>query len=171
MCNANICLFCLQGFIYYQGNCIFSCPSATYGNQGTCSQCPSNCLSCTDSSTCTTCAGGFKVSNSQGCIPYCLNTTILSNSTTKNCNVTCYSGCSNCYGPDSNQCLSCSTGFLQNGQCTSCSTVTAAGLCLICPDQCSTCVSSTNCTTCNAGSFNYNGTCARFCPTSYYPTI
>lgn len=175
-CNFNFCLFCMQGFAYYQGNCAQNCPQNTFLNEGSCKTCSPNCLSCTNNVTCTVCASGYGLVNNL-CMPYCLNTTVLSvgNSSVKVCNSTCFSGCSNCFGPAANQCLACTSGLLQAGQCVG--SVCSAGFyqsdisCLPCPSQCASCINAIYCTSCSYGFFLNFIFCNRMCQSAFYPLL
>jgi hypothetical protein len=176
-CNYGICLFCVQGFIYYKGICVSSCPQYFFAKEGSCLRCPSNCLNCTSTTSCSLCASGYAPTATGVCSPYCYNTSVLPNAT-RGCNYTCSSNCSSCFGPNSGQCLTCSIGFLETGQCVStCSVgfIQSGNQCAQCPLECSTCSSSQRCLSCSAGyylvpSSNSGSSCVRLCPSAYYPS-
>ena len=76
----------------------------------------------------------------------------------KNTCESCDPSCLTCKSPGTSlECLSCNTGFLNNGQCSICSTT------------CKTCdISSTSCTSCSGSTYLSNNECSVNCPDGYY---
>ncbi|KAL5493368.1 hypothetical protein EMCRGX_G014542 [Ephydatia muelleri] len=95
-CNGTTCT-CPPGYSGQLCNiCTRTCPTGYYLNSGTCScgQCPANCQSCSDSSTCTTCSTDYTLNSQKLCDPMCSN------------------NCYNCTTP--NSCTTCKPGYELN---------------------------------------------------------
>lgn len=151
-CNYEICLFCVQGFMYYKGTCVSGCPQSTFVAEGLCLSCPANCLLCVSTTSCSLCASGYFPATTGACSPYCYNTTTMPN-ITKGCSYNCSSNCLTCFGPNSNQCLSCpSSTYLQSGQCVPGCLIgfyQSSSQCLSCSAECYACNNSQSCLTCS----------------------
>ncbi|EAR86282.2 zinc finger lsd1 subclass family protein (macronuclear) [Tetrahymena thermophila SB210] len=73
----------------------------------------------------------------------------------------------------SQQCLICRQGYLLNGTCVnncpdSMYNDTQKNTCELCPKECKTCSSLSQCISCFDGQSLYNGTCVSSCPDSFY---
>ena len=95
-CNRKKCTICLLGFTLQDNKCVREVV------------CPSNCLSCSSSSTCTACKSGYTLKNGQ-------------------CVKPCPANCATC--DSSGVCTKCNGGYkLKNGACE-------AGSVISCPDD------------------------------------
>lgn len=159
--NGGQCQSCASNCLTCQKNNLAtctSCPVGSYLENSSCVKgCPSNCVSCSSSSKCTTCVSGFAVNGAGVCVP-------------------CLSSCRECATQAPGQCLSCGDGLFLNSQqkcqqcstsfcstcsindvCESCSsgyTLTSTFTCIKnCESPCATCSASspTQCTSCLAG--------------------
>jgi hypothetical protein len=124
---------------------------------------------------------------SQGCLTCSLDLTVVSmicrpfcyvNSTAEavagTCNFNCTSPCASCYGPNSNECLSCLSGYLYDGQCVSVcpqGTFIYGSYCERCPFGCQVCSNSTICYSCTPGYFFSQFSCKRLCPSGTFPSL
>ena len=171
-CNRNLCLFCYFTYQYYQGTCVGSCPSGTYSSYGSCIACPVNCTACS-SDGCVNCTSGFTLQNNQ-CYRSCVNSSIIITASTISCNFNCFSPCLTCFGPDSNQCLTCLSGMLSlyDGTCrSSCPQNYFAenNACINCPYGCLSCSDQNTCNSCISGYYLSSNLCVRLCPKATYP--
>lgn len=160
----NICLACVFG--YY------------LSTSGICIQCTTNCISCNNLG-CLNCFIGYYLNSAKTCSQNCqAPCATCSNFNPSKC-ITCIAGYSlnllsntcvptlNCYEP----CAACPAGYsLSYGLCIQCTTpncktcnqgssicatcmdgyyLNSSYICSLCPSQCSTCISATNCLTCS----------------------
>lgn len=155
---------------YYNGNCVWICPASSYLNLSlsTCSNCPSNCSSCTNSSYCQQCSKGVLVSGS------CQENCPLGYYSYYSVCAPCMYGCLVCTG--SNTCSQCYIGFLYQNLCVQmCPTgwvsLTANNntYCQKCVSGCLKCtVSPSQCISCTSGLFLYIFSCLTVCPPGTY---
>lgn len=110
----------------------------------TCSSCPSNCASCTDSSTCLYC-----ISN---------NTLVKGTCVPTDVTIGCPQWCSIC--PNST-CI----------QCQDYSFLSSSNDCLACPQNCLSCSNSSVCLQCDQYSILNNGSCNQVLFQSLYPPM
>ncbi|KAL4480118.1 hypothetical protein ABPG74_020634 [Tetrahymena malaccensis] len=121
-----------------------------------CVNCFQNCLQCTNQNSCQICASGYYPNNNQ-------------------CSK-CYSSCLSCNGPNSNNCLSCNSGYYFYTSNSTCQQTcnTAGGFfvnqdkCTPCDQTCSTCngPSNSQCIACISGLYKYGGdNLCKTCPT------
>lgn len=60
LCNSTMCALCETGFYLDQNNeCVKQCDAGYYNDETKCSQCPENCLTCQNKTTCLTCKENF----------------------------------------------------------------------------------------------------------------
>jgi hypothetical protein len=154
-CNTSYKLICLTPPCPPLYECITPCPSGYYENltsPASCLSCSSDCIACTDSTTCTQCSSTTFL-KSGACVSTC-GSGYYTNPT-GTCEQ-CSSYCSTCtYSGASLVCVGCDSGYYLQG--TVCVTECAAeyylngGICYGCPSNCSSCTSSTICTSCLAG--------------------
>jgi proprotein convertase subtilisin/kexin type 5 len=127
----------------YNGNCISSCPIATYPDITSipiCINCPQYCDTCDSTGICTSCAVNSYFS------PYdnlCHNPcpfTYYADNSTKIC-TKCDNSCLTCFGPTSQQCYSCyPSTYLVISVCYSvCPAHTYSLTCLLCHSSCLNC--------------------------------
>ena len=98
-----MCLSCIDGLVLLDTSCVAACPTSGYILEGeVCMSCPSNCLTCKDSITCTLCSNSYNLLQG-GCVDVCpVNYPIVTNR--------------NCY-QCADVCLTCST---TSDNCTQC---------------------------------------------------
>lgn len=169
---------CLAGSIIAQNTCMDQCGFGCFVDTEAqkCKSCPTGCVNCTDSNTCTLCAPGYYLAENKTCVE---------------CNVT---GCANC--TKDGECTACHHGFfLENSSsCAFCGTLcdvcasasecktcmsspglgiyhdASDGTCNYCPDGCASCNSTGVCTECSSG-YVLNGTQCVSCSTIDVPCI
>ena len=186
------CTRCRSGFSLSGTYCLIECYSGYYSaasdpvtvngtsySSFTCEPCSPPCLTCTNSSTtCVTCPSGYLLDNGNNCVSNCVNATTYYDQTTREC-YACSQLCYSCYGPSSNECLSCQPPLqYYEGICVSeCpygyhSTYTYQ--CEPCSPLCADCsLSNTNCTLCHGDellevSSNNVGSCTTDCSIGRY---
>uniref|UniRef100_A0A8C5MTT0 Proprotein convertase subtilisin/kexin type 5 n=1 Tax=Leptobrachium leishanense TaxID=445787 RepID=A0A8C5MTT0_9ANUR len=132
-----------------------------------------------DTDKCVPCEEGCK-----DCQPYgaCVNdcgSGFYSDGIDRECD-TCYRTCESCLGPDYDECLTCPGGYeLQNGKCSNALSKNqpnegtywnaAEKAILPCDISCKTCnISATACTSCAEGTFLYEKSCIRSCPSGTF---
>jgi hypothetical protein len=133
------CSSCINGYFYYNQQCLLVCPSLiTYPNSvnNTCDSCPLNCTNCQGNSSlvvCTVCNNGY-VMDGTGCYLSCMTIGTFAvnglcqgcSSSCKTCTVT-YTNCTSCYSNTStpylynNNCISiCPNGYYADNSTFSC---------------------------------------------------
>lgn len=159
-CKPNYYLYLSPAFM--TSTCISICQTTYYPDEsGWCLRCPSTCVTCNKSTSCTTCMTGYTLTNG-----ICVNSS----------SINCTSNCASCSGSN---CRACSGSTLlytdpTTGltQCvTGCPTgwYSFAGKCSICNSTCATCSNTqNNCTSCVAGLFLYQQNCVPACPSSFF---
>lgn len=75
----------------------------------TCKQCASNCMMCTNLTTCAKCADLYELSSTSTCRLTC-KTNEFYNDTDKKC-VACDTTCATCNNSAATNCMSCNTGL------------------------------------------------------------
>ena len=144
------------------GECT-ACKSLYYYSGTSCAACHSYCSVCTGSgnSQCTACKSGYflQPAPSTTCLTTCPNG--YWKDTTNNICAPCDIACSNCTGPNSNQCSSCSPEYFQHpSSSTTCLSScpngyygTSSKTCSVCHPYCSVCTGSSYyyCSACKAG--------------------
>ena len=134
-----------------------SCKGGYYLSDGKCNSCSSNCYKCTDNTKCTTCNGHYYLSSN-----YCYQ---------------CSSSCNHCTS-SSTKCTSCYSGYYLSSYncypcvspCKTCSSSTSCNSCISkyylssnkcypCVNPCVTCSSQTSCNSCVNGYFLISHTC------------
>lgn len=129
--------------------CIDRCPDGKYVSQGSCSDCPVQCATCTNPTTCVTCTVGEFLYGSQ-CGATCPTGT-FANTATGQCE-TCYATCATCTASGSSGCSSCLEAYFQYGsQCLgTCpdGTYTRGTQCSPCLQNCATCINGNSCSSC-----------------------
>lgn len=185
------CTSCVSGYSLQGTNCQSDCNSGYYPQIifqtsiwgwtieiEICRQCPSSCVTCSNSNTCTSCPGGFNLDQNGNCISSCPSATTYYDTATRqclNCSATCYS----CKGPLSTNCLSCYPPLqLFSGSCVSTCPFgyysTLSYTCEPCSTNCASCMTNANnCTVCPSGFYlqtNSNGVsnCFVQCPSGTY---
>lgn len=178
-----MCLSCVDGFYFYEGECINPCPTGiTIVNDVTneCDLCNSVCAQCVGSvSNCSDCSStsvrDLAADGSFTCVSICPSPKVNNSGI-----------CSYC----SSSCLTCSINY---DNCTSCNTSTslpylysqkclgdcpelyyesiADGLCILCSTLnigCANCTSTSTCGTCDSGYIFYQSRCLTEAPPGYY---
>ena len=142
-----MCIKCPVGAQTCTLSAIQSCSNGYYLLNGVCLQCQNNCMSCSDSVTCSNCNDGFYLNSSGTCvacpIANCLNcpsTTICSQCSEgysgDNCEYFCEARCGLCY---SGVCFVCKEGFyMLNGSCEPSHILCGIGVSY---NECSECIS------------------------------
>ncbi|EWS75877.1 hypothetical protein TTHERM_000559855 (macronuclear) [Tetrahymena thermophila SB210] len=126
-----------------------SCPcNKTYfDSNGSCLNCPQNCVTCTSLTICQICQTGYF--NLDGnCVQSCPNNFIIDQNNKK--------------------CICRPNSSLINQSCPCNKTYfDSNGSCLNCPQNCITCTSLTICQICQTGYFNLDGNCVQSCPNNF----
>lgn len=165
-CNSSQLLFLSNNLCVPASNCSnFSYPNST---TATCQPCPSPCLSCLDSVTCSSCQNAFVLTQNLTCETSCPLGTFNSTVSGINQCLSCFSGCEGCSGTNTS-CSSCQNGtFLSSNQCinsSSCPNGTYPNSlnnsCSSCLSPCDQCSTASVCLTCASGQYLVanNGTC------------
>jgi hypothetical protein len=125
--SSTTCLTCADTTLLSTptGSCVSTCPSGTYQLLASrvCATCPGSCATCSSSSdgltaTCLTCTASRPVLRNGRCEETC-PTSQFWDSQASSCS-SCSTNCTSCFGPTSNQCLSCTTGsIMKGGMCES----------------------------------------------------
>ncbi|EAS04209.2 zinc finger lsd1 subclass family protein, partial (macronuclear) [Tetrahymena thermophila SB210] len=180
--SSSNCLTCSRGLILHDNECINSCPEQFYYDvvNDICSPCNSKCLTCSGSGSdnCLSCKlNTYLDPSTHRCVEGCNKNQYIDH-VSKECKQ-CDILCKTCYGPDSNNCLSCEGPDLfyqeifkkcvqdcdknqyKNEVNQTCST---------CDPQCATCFGpgSNNCLSCPRNLILSLGQCVEVCPVSYY---
>ncbi|EWS73119.1 zinc finger lsd1 subclass family protein (macronuclear) [Tetrahymena thermophila SB210] len=155
-------------------SCLYEneCPSGRYPDTNTkkCEPCFSTCAECVGKSEnqCVQCIQDRLLYKGE-CLKECPSNTFKF----ENKCIDCDPSCSTCFGSASFKCLTCSSGYLQEGSCVEqCETnyypaiKNGQQVCLKCHDQCSKCngPDSNNCTECDSQYFMYQNQCVENCP-------
>ncbi|GBB91359.1 hypothetical protein RclHR1_01860013 [Rhizophagus clarus] len=196
-CSGEICLQCSPPSFLLEGSCVppaantGKCSSSTNqsfiadNSQNICQPCPSTCLDCIipnfntsstiDNLQCTQCIPGYFLNGGE-CVKDC-PTGKFANFTDNSCQA-CEPSCSNCKGPQNNECISCSNKdfFNSNGVCSSASCLpgfTAINnICTKCHADCSECSGPgiNQCTKCppNRPILTKDGQCVEVCQKGFY---
>lgn len=138
-----------------------------------CASCIVPCLTCSNSTFCTSCISGYIFSQSMGsCLSYCPSGQYISSSFCFSCQANCLSctSSSNCQ-----RCLSSFYLYAASNTCVSnCSMVNISyygdsinSICTLCISPCLTCTSIVDCTSCITGVL-YETRCISNCPVGYY---
>ena len=160
------------------GSCLWTCGLTSYFNSylSQCEYCDDSCTSgcgtwgsCNAciSLLCSSCTSYSEVCSVPSTSAACLGDLIFSSFSGK----CCPSYCSDCLGPESTDCLTCSSGYIYGSGCVaSCpsgySASSSGGMC--CLNPCADCLSDlTNCISCIAGYYLYDCACVQECPTGY----
>lgn len=182
------CFFCISTKYLFDYQCLDTCPIGWYADENRiCRACKPECLTCTNSFTCSSCQNGYYMNGSicSLCHPFCLE-----------CNS--FSVCSKCIYPfyfyqnfcfsicpektfialsDSNHCEnchpSCKTCSENYDQCSSCfeGYYLEDNACHVCSDNCLACIDSWNCLSCKTPyllTLDTKKCDFLFCPDEYY---
>ena len=172
---ADRCLVCAASYILVkledaQFDCLTSCPSKFYEDNGVCYSCIFPCSECLSAVACLTCASGtYFHQNSSSCLLNCPMGTYYVYEPLAICE-TCVSPCETCLN-DTN-CISCEGSLLLFegtcvAQCPQMYYADSSGLCNRCYGLCKTCSNKYYCLTCHTG-FSYDGFCYSACPPGTY---
>jgi hypothetical protein len=186
--STTTCLQCISGYSLLGSMCVATCPSGYYmgSSQGivvngvtyatsTCFSCSASCLTCNKTSTyCLSCPSGYILDASNNCVSNCVSPTSYYSPTTRMCS-NCSQQCYSCYGPGTDNCLSCRPPLqLYASSCLSNCPFgyfsTPSYVCQVCSTSCLTCsASATDCTSCPSGLYlqanNGSFVCKSTCPT------
>jgi len=137
--SPTFCRTCSSGQSAFNGQCVSSCPTNTFSNNGSCIPCHPDCASCSGAgfNQCKTCPTNLPVLSSAGrCLPTCTKTEYFdtSSGTCKSCD----SSCGSCSTGGQVGCLSCASdkAVLRAGKCetvdcgSGSGTVGGLGVCL-----------------------------------------
>ena len=117
--SASTCTQCVSGALS-GSTCVNVCPSGYYMgfSQGivvngvtyttsTCFSCSASCLTCNNTATyCLSCPSGYVLDANNNCVSNCVSPTSYYSPTTRMCS-NCSQQCYSCYGPGTDNCLSC----------------------------------------------------------------
>lgn len=162
--SADYCMDCING-VSYLGSCYEECPKNQTVLIGTqCIDCMSSCETCESNIyLCTSCPDGLFLFNN-GCVKTCPNGFYSENSLCEPCD----SSCKTCNSTD---CFSCNYPYsLIENTCKECpdGSISVSDICVNCNTNCSTCINTTEiCTSCNLGTYLYEGVCLALCPEGY----
>lgn len=189
--SSSSCKQCNTGYSLLGSTCVQNCPSGYYSTSyqtvlvgnlsyvtSICYLCSSSCLTCINVATyCLTCPAGYILDNNNNCNSNCSSLRNYYSSSTRTCG-NCSQLCYSCYGPGTDNCLSCNPPLqLFGGSCLSTCPFgyysTSAYVCQQCAPICSSCaILSTNCTVCNNGYYlqfaGGIGSCVTKCTNGYY---
>lgn len=186
MCDTTRCLTCVDapthcsscqtGLILLEGGCVDACPSGMYKDGGNCMICGNTCSTCHNSSECVTCLPQFALVVG-ACVTECGNGSVkirLSSVSQWEC-LPCSSNCLYCSYSGTNAsttCLQCDVGYLHTGRCVdTCpmTTYSVTNTCVECVLPCKSCISATDCTSCQLGyGILLNYLCLPSCPSQFY---
>lgn len=160
---------CTEGLKYFEGSCVETCPAnSTIDQDGVCSICSENCLTCTKSHDhCSACyIGEFLYENE--CFQECPFGTFSVASTCQDCSANCQA-----CATKANFCTMCRPPLvLSDGVCTNTCprevSVKIGNICYPCASNCKTCSGSpSSCSECAETAFSYEGECVTECPERY----
>lgn len=167
------CTSCSAPWVFYNQQCISTCPNGTYQSGTLCLPCLSPCNYCLTNTTCLTCLSNFYFSN-QTCLAssLCPNGT-YADAANLNCS-SCISPCLTCSATPTN-CTACIPPkvYDNNNQClSSCpiSMYNSSSVCAACVSPCGNCTSSISCLSCLSGFFLTGTSCvgSTSCPNGTY---
>ncbi|CDW89486.1 UNKNOWN [Stylonychia lemnae] len=178
------CLTCSNiNFVQQGGICQAKCNNGFYQDtHNVCQPCHKACASCNSKfiTDCGSCNSGWYLEwLGNTCQTSCLDG-YYADGLTNQC-LMCHYSCETCSGNGPSNCLTCATGFLQNGaQCVKAcddNQFTINGTCMNCDSKCATCfgIQDNQCYSCNENSVTLLGyyylddTCYTQCPEGYYP--
>lgn len=169
--TATTCTSCSSTLIFYNRQCLSTCPSRFYNQSGLCASCVPPCYTCSSATSCLSCSYNYLLNST--CLSAC-PVGYYKDEATLTC-LACLPSCYTCASASS--CTSCLSGCLYSGSClSSCPSLqffrqTSSNgsfcSCVQCIYPCSTCTSESVCLTCLEG-YYYNGSCLIQCPTTYY---
>ncbi|KAL4489108.1 hypothetical protein ABPG73_005595 [Tetrahymena malaccensis] len=156
------CTSCSQPNYLKQSQCTNNCGSSYFGDSSDqkCKKCDSTCLTCSgaNDNQCITCVSPLLLYQSEKqCKQTCRSDQFLDKS--NNTCILCNQGCQKCFGPNSDQCISCNLPkVLQGNQCqANCNNgfyISTNNTCNPCDSNCLNCVNtSTKCSSCQIGQF------------------
>ncbi len=169
--SADKCLRCNPSHpLLHITSCLQECPESTFQDGQECRHCPHACNECKNLDECTSCHGGYYLSNSGHCVPVCPSGQFANQETGK-CH-DCPKSCGSCL--DKERCQTCQEGkvLTSNGQCEdNCTSMPGFYManqesrCLQCHAACQECTGPgpNECTTCPSGTKLSSHTCL-VCP-------
>ncbi|XP_058061771.1 furin-like protease 2 [Anopheles bellator] len=168
------CILCRGGRFAHEGRCLNSCPDGYYGDKKRheCIGCPHGCATCSNGAVCLTCHDHWTMNRKGKCIANGNNNCDESEYFENGHCHPCHSTCETCTGPTENDCLTCTSNLLLQGQ--RCVNVCddgyymEVGVCAKCLHTCTQCVSRMNCTACMRGLQLQSGECRTTCADGYY---
>lgn len=114
--NYSTCTLCANSSLWvYNGNCVISCPGASYQSSGNCFPCSTGCLNCTIN-TCSLCLNTSFLYNNL-CYGDCNFISFQYDKSGTTC-VLCPDGCDTCLGTVCTSCLSQYSYSSSTSQCT-----------------------------------------------------
>lgn len=123
---SNSCLSCISPYIYYNGECIQTCPAGKYNNSQLCLDCPMFCGTCylsSDQINCPSCVANAYYYG-YTCVGTCPNNTYLKEPFCLSSSCSQLPNCSTC---SNLRCLQCATNFTLNVSSNTCVPVPTAG--------------------------------------------
>jgi hypothetical protein len=138
------CIYCEDDFELFEGQCKKHCASNYYPIGGECLKCIEPCKSCFNATHCKSCLDDNKHLFNGQCVESCPVGYFSDNA--NKCSA-CYPSCSECKGPSSGNCLSCSIGFNFNQIDNTCKS--------ICPDATFYNTNTNSCQICDASSCHF----------------
>ena len=163
-CSSSACTQCDGSLFLSAGSCVATCPDSYYPQNQQCLLCQSPCQTCTSTYACLSCVTPYVLLNSE-CVISCPTTmTSLTLNNTLQC-VACQAPCLSCSVTTTN-CTYCQFGsFLYSNDCIgNCSAASSTQFslfgqsstlsCETCAFPCATCLSESQCLSCQIGYLN-----------------
>ncbi|XP_033117888.1 extracellular matrix protein FRAS1-like [Anneissia japonica] len=165
------CQSCKSGFVLaHNGMCTSECYLGFYNNNGICTACEANCLSCISDSTCLQCVNPSAVLSYGECISTCAEQYYV-DPLTRECKE-CDWKCNSCVGPNPTDCLLCMNGMvLKNDVCVQeCGDgyYQVRSRCRACIGGCQDCDNKGRCTSCSPPQLLRQSECVSHCGPGYY---
>jgi len=149
------------------GKCVSDCGATNYADNKVCKSCIDSCDICNSNQNCSKCSTGFVYQeNLNKCLDACVAGYTNVDGVCQPCGVP---GCNNC-SLDINKCDECNSNLykLDNTCVETCAVDEGYYVnnreCLLCPNECATCKSATECSTCVKGFVLYGNSCINNCP-------
>lgn len=157
-----------------EGECPQPCHEKEYFNfvSHQCHPCLENCQDCLNRESCLHCQSGFFLTPSATCVSKCPDHMITDEKGHRCVDSSCHPSCLTCFGPEADQCISCSTSaeliFHENSCLEHCPTHTFydGSSCKHCSNSCATCggPADDNCLSCPPGFLLDHYHCVSSCP-------
>jgi hypothetical protein len=165
------CSSCPSGMYLYKGDCVTPCPTKTYVDGDSCSDCAGDCQTCENPNECKSCPTGL-ILNDGRCTSECDDGEAPVNGKCEKCLV---SDCKSCNPVDLNECFICEENMYLSPESKCVSDCPQgyyadkdSGKCVECSgEHCATCPDGEKCTKCEDGYVIQNGVCKLTCDSHY----